>query len=304
MTQTLRVGFIGLGYMGHGMARNILAAGFPLTVMAHRKREAVEDLVAKGAVEVSSARDLAARSDVVILCVTGAEQVDDLVRRSGGLAEGAGAGTIVVDCTTSAPDTLRALIGDFPDLRFVDAPLGRSPREAWAGRLAIMVGAAPEVLDTVRPVFESFADSILHAGPAGAGHTLKLVNNMISMGYAALFSEALVLARRAGISTGTFDELVSTSRMNCAFYQTFMGWARTGDATTHRFELGLGEHTVADAERLAEGFGLDLRLLPAIHDVFTRAVADGFADAHLPELPRAVAAACDLDIAPPGRTDR
>jgi len=79
MTANPRIGFIGLGFMGHGMAHNLLAKGFPLTVMAHRKREAVNDLAGKGAVEVTSAKELAGRSDVVILCVTGAEQVDDLL---------------------------------------------------------------------------------------------------------------------------------------------------------------------------------------------------------------------------------
>lgn len=298
MTRKPRVGFIGLGYMGHGMARNILAGGYALTVMAHRKRAAVEDLVAQGAVEVSSPAELAARSDIVLLCVTGAEQVDDLLRRPDGIAVGAGQGMVVIDCTTSAPATLLQLAQDFPALRFVDAPLGRSPQEAWEGRLSIMVGAAPELLAEIRPVLDCFSDSLQHAGPLGSGHTLKLVNNMVSMGYAALFSEALVLARAAGISTETFDALISTSRMDCAFFQTFMGWARSGDASSHQFELGTGEHTVADAAQLAGELKLEMQVLPAIHAVFRRALADGLGGAYLPELPRSVAQASGLDIAP------
>lgn len=298
MTHKPRVGFIGLGYMGHGMAHNILVKGFPLTVMAHRKREAVEALVSEGAFEVGSPSELAARSDVVLLCVTGAEQVDDLLRGPDGIAAGARTGLVVIDCTTSSPATMLKLAQDYPDLRFADAPLGRSPKEAWEGRLSIMVGAEAALLEEIRPVLESFADTIQHSGPMGSGHTLKLVNNMVSMGYAALYSEALVLARAAGITTETFDELIGASRMNCTFFQTFMGWARTGDASSHRFELGTGAHTVADAERLAADLKLDVTLLPAIHEVFRRAVTGGFASAYLPELPRAVAELNGLDIAP------
>lgn len=304
MAQSTRIGFIGLGYMGHGMAANILARGFPLAVVAHRKRGAVDDLVGKGAREATSVRELAAASDVILLCVTGPEQVDDLVRRSDGIAAGAVKGTTVIDCTTSAPATLLSLARDFPELVFVDAPLGRSPKEAWAGKLAVVVGCTHQVLTRIRPVLSAFADEILHAGPPGSGHALKLVNNVISLGYAALYSEALLLAHKAGVSSETFDRLVTTSRMNCDFYQTFMGWVRRGDASTHRFALGIGEHTIADAARLARDLELDLRALPAVREVYARAVTDGFADAYLPELPRSVAKANCVDLHPAAAAGR
>jgi len=298
MADKPKVGFIGLGYMGHGMANNILAGGFPLTVLAHRKREAIEDLVAKGAFEASSAHELAERSDIVVLCVSGPEQVDDLVRRADGLAAGAAPGAIIVDCTTSAPSTLPTLAKDFPDLTFVDSPLGRSPKEAWAGELSVMVGSSEETLDAIRPVLSAFATTIQHAGPIGSGHALKLVNNVVSLGYAAIYSEALVLAKKAGLGIDTFDELIGSSRMNCEFFQTFMGWARNGDSTTHRFALSLAEHTVGDALEFATKSGLDMRLIPAVHDIYSQAVARGLGEANLPELPRSVAAENAIDLTP------
>jgi len=298
MADKPKVGFIGLGYMGHGMATNILAAGFPLSVLAHRKREAIEDLVGKGAFEATSARELAERSDIVLLCVSGPDQVDDLVRRADGLAAGAAPGSIIVDCTTSAPSTLLKLAEDFPDLRFVDSPLGRSPKEAWAGELSVMVGSSEETLDAIHPVLSAFATTIQHAGPPGSGHALKLVNNIVSLGYAAIYSEAMVVAKKAGLGIDTFDALIGSSRMNCEFFQTFMGWARDGDSTTHRFALSLAEHTVGDALDFASKSGLDMRLIPAVHEIYSQAVARGLGEANLPELPRSVAEENAVDLEP------
>jgi 3-hydroxyisobutyrate dehydrogenase-like beta-hydroxyacid dehydrogenase len=118
------------------------------------------------------------------------EQVDDVVRRADGIAAGAGDELTVIDCTTSAPATLRTLARDYPSITFVDAPLGRAPKEAWAGELSVMVGPHPDTLEKIRPVLSAFATTIQHAGPSGSGHTLKLINNILSLGYGALHAEA------------------------------------------------------------------------------------------------------------------
>ncbi|WP_370400585.1 NAD(P)-dependent oxidoreductase [Sulfitobacter sp. JB4-11] len=291
-----QIGFIGLGFMGHGMARNILASGQPLRVMAHRRREAVDDLVSNGAVEAPDLAGLAGVCDVIVLCVTGAEQVDDLVRRENGIGAHARAGTTIIDCTTSRPDTIRALAQDFPALTFIDAPLGRSPKEAWAGTLSVMVGASEAALAHVRPVFDAFTDTVQHVGPLGAGHMLKLVNNMVSLGYAALYAEAVVMAKKAGIAPEAFDKLISSSRMDCEFFQSFMGWVRTGDATTHKFALSLAEHVLADADAEARAAGMDLGLLQATRDIYAEAIKNGDAQANLPELPRSLATKYDVTL--------
>jgi 3-hydroxyisobutyrate dehydrogenase-like beta-hydroxyacid dehydrogenase len=284
------IGFIGLGFMGHGMAANVHKAGFELTVMAHRKRAAVDDLVAQGAREAADLAALAVASDVIILCVHGADQVDDLLRRADGIAANARSGTLIVDCTTSRPDKLLALAADYPMLRFVDAPLGRSPKEAWEGRLSVMVGASEVDLAHLRPLFESFADTVQHVGSLGAGHTLKLVNNMISMGYAALFSEALTMTQKAGIASAEFYQLISSSRMDCEFFQSFIGWVRSGDARSHAFALSSAADAMAHAQEQACAMGLNLPVLSAVSEMFSAAQAAGEGDVNLPELPRVVAA--------------
>jgi 3-hydroxyisobutyrate dehydrogenase-like beta-hydroxyacid dehydrogenase len=300
MTELPRIGFIGLGYMGHGMAENIRRRGFPLSVMAHRKRGAVEELVRSGAEEVQTPAEMAARSDIVILCVTGARQVDELVRGANGLAAAARPGLVIVDCTTSDPATLLQLSADYKNLEieFVDAPLGRSPEEAWQGALSTMVGCETDVLDRIRPVLSAFATTIQHVGKLGNGHRLKLVNNFVSLGFAAIYSEALVLALKAGLTVETYDSLIRSSRMHCGFYDTFIGWALHGDANSHRFALDTALHTISDVTAFAGSVDLKSKLVLGISEIFGQAVAAGDGEAMLAELPRSVAKANELDLTP------
>jgi 3-hydroxyisobutyrate dehydrogenase-like beta-hydroxyacid dehydrogenase len=300
MTDALHLGFIGLGHMGHGMAVNILNHGFPLQVMGHRSREAVDDLVRRGAQEVFTAKDMAASCDIVILCVPGAKEVERLVANDSGLAVGARAGLIVVDCTTSDPSTLLRLAGEYGPrgLVFVDAPLGRSPHEAWKGALSTMVGGDVSTLERIQPVLASFATTIHHVGALGDGHRLKLVNNFISLGYAALYSEALALAVKAGLTTASFDELVRSSRMHCAFYDTFIGWVASGNSRSHPYALDDALRTISDVAQFSRSVGLNGRLASGVRELYAQAVADGFGASMLPELPRAVAKANSIDLRP------
>jgi 3-hydroxyisobutyrate dehydrogenase-like beta-hydroxyacid dehydrogenase len=168
-----RIGFAGVGLMGHGMARNIVDKGWPLAVLGHRKREAVDDLVAHGAREVRSARELAEHSDVVVLCVTGSRQVEALVEGPDGLAS-AGVPLVVVDCSTSEPASTTRLAAALAPrgITLVDAPLSRTPKDAWAGTLDVMVGGDEATVARVRPVLDSFAGRVVPTGPVGTGPTM------------------------------------------------------------------------------------------------------------------------------------
>lgn len=163
------LGFLGLGHMGHGMAANTLGKGFSLVTMAHRRREALDELVSKGAVEAMSVAAMARSAEVILFCVPDAAAVDDILRRDSSIAACARPVTVVIDCTTSRPTTILTLAEDYAGLRFLDAPLGRSPNEAWEGRLSVMVGGEDSDLARLRLVLAAFADTILHAGPLGVG---------------------------------------------------------------------------------------------------------------------------------------
>jgi 3-hydroxyisobutyrate dehydrogenase-like beta-hydroxyacid dehydrogenase len=291
------VGFIGLGHMGHGMAVNILKRGFPLRVMAHRNRKAVDDLIQRGAQEVPTAKAMAASCKIILRCVPGAKEVEALVTGDEGLAAGSRPGLTIVDCTTSDPSTLRLAAEYAPrGLVFVDAPLGRSPHEAWQGALSTMVGGELSTLERIRPVLAAFATTIQHAGALGNGHRLKLVNNLISLGYAALYSEALTLVVKAGLDATSFDALMRSSRMHCPFYNTFMGWVVSGDRQSHPDALDDALRTISDVVQFSRSIGLKGRLAGSVREIYAEAVADGFSAAMLPELPRAVAKANDIDL--------
>ena len=206
-----RVGFAGTGLMGRGMARNILAAGYSLTVVAHRNRNPVEFLVQLGASEGRSHRELAEGSEVVVLCVTGTPEVESIVYGEDGLLEGAHDGLVVIDCSTSEPSSSERIAADLgkKGASFVDAPLARTPADAEAGRLNSMVGAEPEVFARVRPLLGACCENIFHMGPAGSGHKTKLVYNFITMGYAALISEALCACAATGVDLKHFSGVVS-----------------------------------------------------------------------------------------------
>ncbi|MBC7676932.1 MAG: NAD(P)-binding domain-containing protein, partial [Rhodoferax sp.] len=129
-----KIGFVGIGLMGQGMAKNIVEKGYSLTVIAHRKREAVDDLVGRGAVEAVSMVDLAKGCTVIFLCLTGSPEVAAAVAA---LKPGLARGAVIVDCSTSDPTVSVRLAAELAEIGvdFVDAPLGRTPKEAWAGTL-------------------------------------------------------------------------------------------------------------------------------------------------------------------------
>ena len=214
-----QIGFVGLGLMGHGIAKNIVEKGYPLTFLGRSNRKTADDMTGRGATEVKTVGEVAARCSIVFLCVTGSHEVEAIVRGPGGLREGLKRGSVIVDCSTADPNSTLALAAELAPLGidYVDAPLSRTPKEAWEGTLDAMVGASDAVFARLRPVLETWAGKIVHIGGTGDGHRMKLLNNFLSLGYAALYSEALVLAQKVGITPQRFDNVIRGGRMDCGF---------------------------------------------------------------------------------------
>ncbi len=280
-----RVGFIGVGLMGHGMAKNIVEKGWPLTVLGHRRRDAVEDLKSRGAVEASSPRELALASDVVVICVTGSPQVEALVHGEQGLAA-AGKPLLVIDCSTSEPAITTRLAASLAprNIAFIDAPLSRTPKDAWEGTLDVMVGGDPEAVERARPILEAFAGRIIATGPVGTGHTMKLLNNFIAMGYAALYSEALMVGTKAGLSSQVFDSVIRGGRMDCPFYQTFFKYVLERDRNAHRFTIANAHKDVTYLASFAQALGVANPIGAAVRNTYAFAVGGGHGEAYVPML--------------------
>lgn len=280
------VGFVGVGLMGHGMAKNLVSKGWPLVVLGHRKREPVEHLKSLGAREAATPRELAAQCEIVHLCVTGSPQVEATMRGENGLLASAKPGTVIIDCSTSNPVSTLALAEEAKakGVHFVDAPLSRTPKEAEAGTLDTMVGAEPEVFARIEPVLRAWAGNVVHLGPVGLGHKMKLVNNFIAMGYAALFSEALAIARRSGLSVEQFHAVIGSGRMRSPFYDTFMQWTLAGDENAHRFTISNAHKDMRYLSAMANEAGAVNLLQPQVKNMFAAMEAAGQGERFVPML--------------------
>ncbi len=295
-----RIGFIGIGLMGHGMARNIVEKGYPLTVMARRNRAPVEDLLGRGAHEAATPKAVAETSSIVFLCVTASSDVEALVRGPDGLKEGLKPGSVIVDCSTADPNSTLALAAELEPLgvAFVDAPLSRTPKEAWEGTLDTMVGASEAMFARLKPVLDTWAGKVVHIGGTGDGHRMKLINNFVSLGYASLYSEALALAQKVGITPARFDSVIRGGRMDCGFYQTFMKWTLEGDRDAHKFTLANAGKDLRYLESMADVAGVANPMGNAVKNGFTLAIASGRAAEFVPMLATFVAGMNGIELTP------
>ncbi len=258
------IGFIGVGLMGVGMAKNIVTKGYPLVIMGHRNREPVERLKQLGATEARTPRELAAQCDIVHLCVTASPQVEAVMNGPDGIFASGRKGLIVIDCSTSNPVSTLAL--------------------AEAGKLDTMVGADPETFAKVKPVIDCWAGNVVHLGPVGLGHKMKLINNFIAMGNAALFSEALSIARKAGLSAEQFHSVIGSSRMRNGFYDTFMKWTLEGDESAHRFTISNAHKDMRYLSSLANEIGALHPVQSMVKNAFAAMEAAGQAQRYVPML--------------------
>ena len=280
------IGFIGVGLMGAGMAKNILTKGYPLVIMGHTNREPVERMKKLGATEATSPKELASKVDVLHLCVTGSPQVEAIMNGPDGIFASGKKGLIVIDCSTSNPVSTMALAesAQAHGMTLIDAPLGRTPAEAEAGTLDTMVGADQATFDKVKPILDCWAGNVVHLGPVGLGHKMKLINNFIAMGYAALYSEAIGIARKAGLSKEQFHAVVGSSRMRNGFYDTFMKWTMEGDENAHRFTISNAHKDMRYLSSLANEVGALHPIQAMVKNSFAGMEAAGQAQRYVPML--------------------
>jgi 3-hydroxyisobutyrate dehydrogenase-like beta-hydroxyacid dehydrogenase len=280
------IGFIGAsGLMGHGMAKNLLAKGHKLALTVHRNRERVADLLAAGATERRTGAELAQASEIVFLCVTGSPQVEQSLTAPDGVLAGARRGLVVVDCSTSEPDSTARLRETCAaaGVTLVDAPLTRTPLEAEAGRLNVMVGADGETFARIEPVLRAFAENVFHVGGPGAGHVVKLLNNFIAQAICTATAEAFAVGQRAGIEPKRLVEIVSAGAVNSGLFQ-MMAKTLDGDLGALRFELDNARKDIRYYTHLAEGLAIPTVVGEAVHQSLVLASALGHGKKFVPSL--------------------
>lgn len=296
-----RIGIVGAGMMGHGIAKNLVEKGFPLAVRGHRSRAPIDDLVGRGATEVKTNADLARASDIVILCVTGAPQVEEVMFGPEGVASAARPGTIVVDTSTSEPATtakMREALAK-QDVRFVDAPLARTPVEAEQGRLNTMVGADDATFAELKPVFAAYCENIVHAGPPGHGIVLKLINNFIAQAICTATAEALATAAKSGLSIRKLHEVISAGAVNSGLFQMIVGrMLEGGDLAGLRFTIVNATKDLRYYTHFTESMMIPSVMGEAVHQSLVTANALGFGDRFVPSLVEAQEKLAGVTIVP------
>jgi 3-hydroxyisobutyrate dehydrogenase-like beta-hydroxyacid dehydrogenase len=276
-----KIGFVGVGLMGHGMGKNLMQKGYEVTVMAHKNRKPIDDLVTQGAKEAKTPKEVTAQSDVVILCVTGAPQVEAVVYGKEGVLEAARTGLVVLDCSTSEPALGERVARDLAAKKadYVDAPLARTPVEAEAGKLNTMVGADEKVFGEIRPILETFCENIFYMGPVGSGARTKLIYNLITMGHASLIAEALCACAATGVDLARFAKVVSAGGANSGIFQLIVPKIlENNDYSGLKFSLANAAKDLRYYNRMIADVPLSAHMGPAVHNSLVQAINSGFAD--------------------------
>jgi 3-hydroxyisobutyrate dehydrogenase-like beta-hydroxyacid dehydrogenase len=281
-----KIGMIGIGMMGHGIATNILKGGYPLTVLEHAGNQPLKDLITSGAKVCQSPKALAALSDIIILCVTGTPQVEEVLLGEDGVLKGLNKGAIVIDCSTAVPTSTERVAklvieqGGY----FLDTPMTRTPKEAAEGRLNLLVGGDEKLFEECKPLLKCFAENIVHAGPIGAGHRMKLLHNYVSLGCVALMAEAAACAQNSGIEPQTFIEILAMGGGWGAPLERLKPYLTSGDTSGLRFSLANTAKDLGYYNQMAQDLKADRTIAQAVKQSLDVACTEGDPQRLLPEI--------------------
>jgi 3-hydroxyisobutyrate dehydrogenase-like beta-hydroxyacid dehydrogenase len=282
----MKVGMVGLGMMGHGIAKNLLKHGYATLLFEHPGNQPIDDLIAGGAATSKDLATLASTVDTIMLCVTGTPEVEQVLLNPGGLLAGMKSGTTVIDCSTAIPSSTQRVARRVAELggRFLDAPMTRTPKEAEEGRLNVMVGGDPSVFEECKPLFGCYAENVTYAGPVGSGHRLKLIHNYVSLGFSTVLSEAVACAERAGIATDVLVATLAHGGGKGVVLDRFRPYLETKDVTAFRFTLSNTLKDMSYYAEMAKELGAAHSVADSIRLVFERATQDGAGQKTVPEL--------------------
>jgi len=281
-----RIGFIGLGLMGAAMVSRLQDLGYTLTVIANRKREPIDQAVSRGATEVHSAREVAAASDVVLLCMDTSASVESRMFGPDGAIAGIAAGAVIIDHGTSLPGSTKRIGEALAEkgAHYLDAPLGRTPSHALEGKLNIMAAGDPEVYAQVEPLLKDLGENVFHVGPLGAGHTLKLINNFFAMTTACAMSEAFAMADLAGIPRDQLYQVMSAGPLRSGMMDWIKACAVDGVPDMLAFSIANARKDVGYYAAMADELGAPSFISPATKQTLGLAKNQGFGQRMVPEM--------------------
>jgi 3-hydroxyisobutyrate dehydrogenase len=271
-----RIAMIGLGIMGSGMAANWLAKGFPVAVY-NRTRAKAEPLATKGARIADNPRAAAKDADIIVAMVSDDDASRKVWLGNDGALAGLKSGAIAIESSTLTPEWVRELAGlaRARGADFLDAPVGGSKPAATEGKLVFFVGGESAVLDRARAALEAVGTKITHLGGTGAGSTWKLINNMMGAAQLAVLSEGLALAAKAGVDPALATELIRSGATASPMVVGKLPRVMAHTYADPDFALKLMRKDVGYAASLAKALGVKLDVVPAVVEIYQRAVAEG-----------------------------
>jgi len=280
------IGMVGIGMMGHGIATNVQKHGYELAVLEHPGNQPLDGLKAGGARSFTSAAELAARSEAVILVLTGAPQVEAVLTGPGGVLQGLRPGTVVIDCSTSIPGTTvrMAQAVQAKGGRFLDTPMTRTPKEAAEGRLNLLVGGDAALLEECRPLLRCLAENIMHAGGIGAGHSMKLLHNYVSLGRVTLLAEAAACARESGVAPEVFVDVLAKGGGGGIALERLKPFLLAHDVSGLRFSVANAAKDLGYYNAMAAEAGAEHAVAAAVLATLERALSRAGENALVPEL--------------------
>lgn len=273
-----RIGFVGLGIMGRGMAASLVKAGYDVTVH-NRTQSRTQELVALGAKASDTPADAAKGKPVVITMLADPPAVNEAVLGMNGVIEGLEPSAILIDCSTVDPVTTARTrdAAAARGARFLDCPVAGSKDAAANGELIAMVGGDKDTLDEAREILEAVSKTIIHAGPAGSGTMVKLCFNLMVSHMTAALAEAMVMGVKAGLKPEVILDTIMAGRISSDFYRWKGGCMADGDFATN-FSTKLMHKDLNLIMSAGQSLGVPLPTTAAVKELFGMAKTSGHAE--------------------------
>jgi len=266
----VRIGFLGLGAIGRPIARH-LTRSHQLRVWNRTAAKAASFASETGAEAVTTPREAARDAEVVFTCLPNSPEVEEVL--AGGLEAALAPESTLVDLTSGIPETSRSIANRLSDRRigWLDAPVSGGTAGADAGTLTIMIGGEAPVFSRVLPVLELFGKRIVHVGPAGAGHALKAVHNMLIAVNVFALGEGLTTLARAGVAPKTALEVINNANGRSFVSERLVPERVLSGAWPRTFRLALLDKDVAIARDLARSEGIEAPMMERVSELLAQA---------------------------------
>jgi 4-hydroxybutyrate dehydrogenase / sulfolactaldehyde 3-reductase len=279
MAEKRRLGYVGLGMMGGGMATHLVASGYPVTVF-DLSDEAVERVMEFGAERAASPKAVAEASEIVISSLPDPAVVEAVALGEDGIARGIRPGAVYIDMSSIEPNTTRKVGAEIArrGAQMLDVPVGKGPPAAAKGDLTLMVGGDPAVVERVADVLDTLGSKRFYCGPLGSGVTTKLVNNLVSTAICALTGEAMAIGAKAGLDPAVMLQVMANTAADSAHLRNAITHRALAGDFAPTFKLALAHKDLGLATALAHALGVPSLMGSAAYELHTLAVGAGLGD--------------------------